>query len=289
MQVRVFSTLPVRQRQDRHAFSRLDLLAVIAVLAVFVVMVVKSSAGGTLQNHAAVCLNNLRRLSMAWQLYAEDNSGRLVGNLDGGNVQTEANSNRTWVVGWLNYAGGVPAGADTNTLYLTQLSPLAPYANHSAEIFKCPSDDSLSGGITGEVRVRSYSMNGYLGRTFGWTTGFRTFNALADLSFLSPSQAFVFIDERPDGINDGCFFVQMQGYDPIDPSALVMVDFPSLHHDRGAPIVFADGHGELQRWRDPRTTLPERFGVDLPLVQPMPGNPDIQWLQARSSRRINSR
>ncbi len=284
-----FSTTRDHHRQDSPAFSRVDLLAVLAVLCVFLVLAVKSSAGGTLQNQAAGCLNNLRRLSMAWQLYAEDNNSRVIGNLDGPNVQTTATSNATWVLGWLDYTGGVPAGADTNTLYLTQLSPLAPYANRSAEIFKCPADSSLSFGTTGQPRVRSISMNGYLGGANAFIVGYQEFKKISEMISLPPARAFVFIDEREDGINDGWFGVDMSGFDPLNPSAYKIVDYPAANHDRGAGLGFADSHAELAHWQDARTMPKLKVGQTLPVNVSSPANPDVRWLQERSSRRVVSK
>src|SRR5437762_11551726 len=114
-------------RRRAPAFTCTDLIAIITVLAVLLAMQLPSAAGTKGKGQTANCLANHRQLVRAWQLYAQDNGGRLVGNLDGSGVTSVANSNKTWVLGWLDFTGGVPNGASTNTLFLTTYSPLAPY------------------------------------------------------------------------------------------------------------------------------------------------------------------
>ncbi|SRR6266542_1500225 len=131
-------------------------------------------------------------------------------------------------------------------------------------------------------------MNGYLGeRTAPYTAGYKQFRKISEITAPTPSRAFVFIDEREDGINDGDFQINMSGFDPSLPSYYVLVDFPSDWHNRGANLSFVDGHTETWRWRDPRTLLTHRTGQVLPLNQPSPGNPDVARLQAAASRRVN--
>jgi prepilin-type processing-associated H-X9-DG protein len=99
---------------------------------------------------------------------------------------------------------------------------------------------------------------------------------------------WVFLDEREDGINDGWFAVDMTGYDPINPRSYQLVDFPASYHNRAAGFGFADGHAEIRVWKDPRTYPPLHFGQNLNLGQSTPNNPDVAWLQERSSSKVNN-
>ncbi len=158
-------------RQTDGAFTLTDFITVLAVLLILSAIQWPSMANTNGKGQVASCLYNHRQLISAWQSYAQDNNGTLVGNLDGGNVSSLANSNRTWVLGWLDPNPGNDSAfpekyggrANTNTFVLCQLSPLSPYLGHSAGVFKCPADKSLSKGTTGAPRVRSLSMNGYMG------------------------------------------------------------------------------------------------------------------------------
>jgi len=51
-------------------------------------------------------------------------------------------------------------------------------------------------------------------------------------------------------------------------------------------FAFADGHSEIKRWLDDRTT-PSLVKDDLiPDVVPSPNNRDVVWLQERCTRKI---
>ena len=273
-------------RRDR-AFTFTDLITVLAVVFILIAVQLPSMANTRGKGQVASCLSNHRQLVRAWQLYAQDNNGLLVGNLDGSGVWVLANSNKTWVLGWLDYTGGQPAGAETNTEYLTAYSPLTPYLDRQASVFKCPADSSLSGGRTGTPRVRSVSMNGYIGeRSAPYTSGYRLFKKISEFTGPTPAQAFVFIDEREDSINDGLLQIDMSGFDPLTPSRYTLVDVPADWHNRGATVSFVDGHTETWRWRDPRTMPSHRSGILLQLGGSSPNNSDVARIQAATSRKI---
>jgi prepilin-type processing-associated H-X9-DG protein len=282
-------------RQMDAAFTMTDLIFVLAVLVVLGAAQWPSMANTNGKGKLASCLDNHRQLARAWESYAQDNDGRLVGNLDGGNVSTLSNSNRTWVLGWIDLNIGSDSvfpqayggRANTNMFVLSQLSPLSPYLGHRADVFKCPADKSLSPGTQVAPRVRSVSMNSYMGEgAFSLSTAYKQFKKISDITGPKPSQAFVFIDEREDSINDGHLWIDMAGYDPTTPSLYRIVDYPADWHNRGANLSFADGHTETWRWRDARTMPPHRWGTSIPLGVASPNNPDVARIQAATTRRV---
>jgi len=279
--------------QSDGAFTSIDLITVVAALLVLGAIQWPSMANTTGKGQSTSCLSNHRQLVRAWQSYAQDNNGTLVGNMDGADVQTISNSNRTWVLGWFDFIGGnaFPPNsggfANTNKYALTQLSPLATYLGRRATAFKCPADTSLSFGTRGAPRVRSISMNGYMGERPPYTIAYKQFKKLSEITDPTPSHAFVFIDEREDSINDGFFFVDMNGYDPTIPNSYTIIDYPADWHNRGANLSFADGHTETWRWRDPRTMPSHRRGALMPLGVASPDNPDVARIQAAASRKGN--
>jgi len=97
-----------------------------------------------------------------------------------------------------------------------------------------------------------------------------------------PSATWVFMDEREDGIDDGYFAVDMTGY-PDQPRTIVWANYPAAYHGNSAGLAFADGHSETHKWTDARTTPPLTAGVRLPLNVSSPNNPDLIWLQQRST------
>jgi len=279
-------TTKQRQRNGQMdgAFTSTDLITVLAVLLILGAIQWPSLANTKVKSQSANCLQNHRELAGAWQLYADENGGRLVGNSDG--AINPANKNQYWVLGWLDFSGSPD---NTNTLYLTADSPLAAYLNRKAEVFKCPADQSLSFGGRGVPRVRSVSMNCYMGeRARGpLNSSYYQFRKISEIVMPKPSQAFVFIDEREDSINDGSLLMDMRGFDPADPGAYGLIDYPADWHNRGVNLSFVDGHTETWRWHDPRTMPRHWRGVLLPLNKPSPNNPDVRRIQEAATSKVN--
>jgi prepilin-type processing-associated H-X9-DG protein len=87
----------------------------------------------------------------------------------------------------------------------------------------------------------------------------------------SPGYMFVFLDEREDSINDGCFM--------SDPDTLYqVVDWPASYHNNAGGFSFADGHSEIHRWKDPQTMPVLHPGQYLTININLPGDVDVLWL-----------
>jgi prepilin-type processing-associated H-X9-DG protein len=61
-------------------------------------------------------------------------------------------------------------------------------------------------------------------------------------------------------------------------ASLVIADFPASYHAKSGALSFADGHAEVHRWRDGRTTPPSASNM-----QSSPDNPDFIWLEQHTS------
>ena len=263
-------------KQRKCGFTLIELLVVIAIIAIIAGLLLPALAKAKGKATGISCMNNLRQMSFSWTMYADDNDDKLVPNA------VYSNRRNSWVQGWLNYAQPVPD--NTNTVYLMQ-SYLWPY-HKSLGIWKCPADKSTSRHGGKELpRVRSIAMNGFLNSPTiqTWQTGFQTMRKLSDAAGKSLSELYVVLDQREDRINNGYFAVDMNGYNPRNPTATRWVDYPASYHNNAGGVTLADGHAVIKKWVDARTTVPIRKGINIPVFVPSPKNADILWLQERSA------
>jgi hypothetical protein len=63
-------------------------------------------------------------------------------------------------------------------------------------------------------------------------------------------------------------------------------NIPANYHNGCSAISFADGHGEIHKWLDPRTEPPLN-PYTMQGANPAPNDPDVAWIQQHCSARIN--
>ena len=226
----------------RKGFTLIELLVVIAIIALLMAILMPALQRAREQGKRTACLNNLKQLTLAWIMYADDNDGIIC-------AANIGHSDYGWV------AAMDVSDPIENQIAAMQGGMLYPYCSNM-KLYKCPT------GIPGEMRT--YSIVQSLNTNVGSSSKGKVLKNKTEI--LRPGERMVFVDEGR--ISNYAFAIHHK-----EPT---WKDLPPLRHGNGTNFSFADMHCEYWKWKDPLTVkLGNRESVDFH----QPGNPDLYRVQ----------
>jgi len=236
----------------QRGFTLIELLVVIAIIAILMAVLMPALNRVREQGKRAVCLNNLKQLTLAWILYADDNEGKIPHSAAG---KKDNSSGR--LISWIDHPR--PSLSEMENTELVKGGLLFPYCQNP-RIYKCPT------GIRGEVVTYSImeSMNGNVA---GGATTDMVFRNREQIG--GPGTRFVFVDEgKWPGSPWNVWYTKPMWWDS-----------PTIRHSKGTNWSFADGHSEYHKWEDRRTielaiSIPNSGKCDVS----HPGSEDLMWV-----------
>jgi prepilin-type processing-associated H-X9-DG protein len=237
-----------RDQQAGAGFSQVDLLAVIVTLVLLVLLLTPALARTRVSDQSFQCRNNLRQLSTAWTMYADDYNGMMVPNW--------LVSPLAWINGNIGSVDELPGATNVNALKQGLLYSYKP----SLGVYQCPTAFTAAPraiAAKGVHIVRNYSLEGRMGgasagdaarygvgdTTWVLSSTYPQYKKMTEITRPAPAEAMTFLDESIETLDDGYFAVN------YNDQKTAWQNSPTVRHGQAGVFAFADGHSEQWHWR----------------------------------------
>lgn len=264
----------------RRGFSLVELLIVIGIILLLLAILLPALNAAREHAKRVNCMSNMRQLTAAWLMYANDNRGRFCSS----EIQDVT------VTGVSSINGGAPVRngffwswiADGEDHHDFTRGMLWPYLK-STGVYLCPNDPFPPNTI--------YALNRFLAGSANIPQGAQTFYTLSQVHFPDHTLVFIeaFADEDSnfndaDDEQDGGPRIESSFNPPFysaNPFNFKFNTAPGKYHplglSNGTPISFIDGHVLFWQFADVRTAT-----YVSPTAIPFVSNPDVTQLAAWS-------
>ena len=252
----------------RKGFTLIELLVVISIMSMLMSILLPSLNRAREQGKRIHCLSNLRQLTLAWNMYAMDNGGKLCSSETSWNDPALSSRTNSWVAEGEEIPGNTTGGTEQ----AIKDGVLWPYTQ-SLGLYECKSARSYLSINSRPDRLRDYSLSVVMGVYPLKADGIEGYSFLTLTEIPRPAEKMVFIDA--DGgvtseLGSGQNFwwlhhsLNVLGSESSpsghhywkcykNADGTLNINMITARHSNGCNLSFADGHCEYWKYKDLRT------------------------------------